>query len=246
MTDKRRLDQMLVEKGLAESRSRAQSLILAGKVTVDGKISDKPGRTISGETPIAVTGIDHPWVSRGGVKLAAALDHFGVDPSALIALDLGASTGGFTDVLLERRAKRVYAVDVGHSQLASKLRDNPRVVVLEHLNARYLGLEHIPEPIDLIVCDVSFIGLQMVLPAAFALSAAGARLVALIKPQFEAGRGAVGKGGVVRDEAIHADVRDRLTKWLNAQADWQSDGIIESPIKGPDGNREFLIGGHRN
>ena len=185
-------------------------------------------------------GRDHPWVSRGGIKLAHALDHFHIDVTGAVALDIGASTGGFTDVLLTRGAARVYAVDVGHGQLAWKLRQDPRVVVLERVNARHLTAQDIPEPPDLVVCDASFIGLQVVLPAALALAKPSARLVALIKPQFEVGPANVGKRGVVSDPALHRDVCARIAQWLG-QAGWTVEGIAESPITGPEGNVEFLI-----
>ena len=196
-------------------------------------------------TALAVAGPDHPWVSRGGVKLAAALDHFAIDAAGTTTLDIGASTGGFTDVLLAHGARRVYAVDVGRGQLAWKLRQDARVVVREGTNARYLTQADIPEPIDLVACDASFIGLATVLPAALALCADRAALVALIKPQFEAGPKDVGKGGVVRDPEIHRAVCGRVSAWVAAQPGWQLVGIIESPIRGPAGNREFLLHARR-
>jgi 23S rRNA (cytidine1920-2'-O)/16S rRNA (cytidine1409-2'-O)-methyltransferase len=238
---KRRVDQLLVERGLAETRAKAQALILAGLVSVDGRRIDKPGTALAEETPLAVAGRDHPWVSRGGLKLDCALDHFAIDVSGAIALDIGASTGGFTDVLLARGAARVHAVDVGRAQLAWKLRQDKRVVVHEGVNARYLTRAAIPEPIDLITCDASFIGLATLLPAPLALAAEEAGLVALIKPQFEAGPKEVGKGGVVRDPAIHQAVCQRVAAWLGGQPGWTAKGIVESPIQGPAGNREFLI-----
>jgi 23S rRNA (cytidine1920-2'-O)/16S rRNA (cytidine1409-2'-O)-methyltransferase len=238
---KRRADQLLVDRGLAESRAKAQALILAGLVSADGRRIDKPGTTLAEETPLALAGRDHPWVSRGGVKLDFALAHFAIEVSGAIALDIGASTGGFTDVLLAKGAARVHAVDVGRAQLAWKLRQDPRVVVHEATNARYLTSAQIPEPIDLITCDASFIGLTTVLPAPLALAAGRAALVALIKPQFEAGPKEVGKGGVVRDPAIHQAVCQRVAAWVNAQPGWRVIGIVESPIQGPAGNREFLI-----
>ncbi|MBV8492536.1 MAG: TlyA family RNA methyltransferase [Alphaproteobacteria bacterium] len=241
MAGKRRADQLLVEQGLAESRAKAQALILAGLVSAAGKRIDKPGTTLAENTELTLAGRDHPWVSRGGVKLAFALDHFNIDPSGVLALDIGASTGGFTDVLLSRGAARVHAVDVGRGQLAWKLRQDPRVVVHEGTNARYLSRGEIPEPVDFVTCDASFIGLATVLPASLALTAERAHLVALIKPQFEAGPGEVGKGGVVRDPAIHRAVRERIAGWLGAQPGWHVAGIAESPITGPAGNREFLI-----
>lgn len=232
---------MLVDRGLAESRTKAQALIMAGTVFTDNRRVDKPGQLLSSETPLSVKGQDHPWVSRGGLKLEKALDHFRIDPKNLICLDVGASTGGFTDVLLTRGAAKVYAVDVGHGQLAWSLRNDDRVVVMEKTNARYLDRDQVPEPINLIVCDASFIGLETLLPAAMALASAPAQLVALIKPQFEVGKGKVGKGGVVRDPALHEEVCARITAWFNAQAGWSVQGLTESPILGPEGNKEFLI-----
>ena len=241
MAAKRRADQLMVEQGLAESRAKAQVLILAGLVSAAGKRIDKPGTALAEDTELTLAGRDHPWVSRGGVKLAFALDHFNIDPSGAVALDIGASTGGFTDVLLSRGAARVHAVDVGRGQLAWKLRQDPRVVVHEGVNARYLSRGDIPDPVDLVTCDASFIGLATVLPAALVLTAERAQLVALIKPQFEAGPGEVGKGGVVRDPAIHRGVCERIAAWVGAQPGWDVVGVIDSPITGPAGNREFLI-----
>jgi 23S rRNA (cytidine1920-2'-O)/16S rRNA (cytidine1409-2'-O)-methyltransferase len=238
---KQRVDQLLVERGLAESRTKAQALILAGLVYAGDRRIDKAGDRLAAEAALAVKGRDHPWVSRGGVKLAHALDHFGIDVSGRIALDIGASTGGFTDVLLARGARLVYAVDVGHGQLAWKLRQDPRVVVRERVNARVLTREQVPEAVEIITCDVSFIGLTTVLPAPLALAAAHAALVALVKPQFEAGREFVGKGGVVRDPAVHSFVCDRVAAWLGAQPGWAVEGVVESPILGAEGNREFLL-----
>ena len=221
MGAKVRADQLLVEQRLAESRAKAQALILAGLVFSGGKRIDKPGTALPPETALSLTGRDHPWVSRGGLKLIHALDHFGIDVAGLIALDVGASTGGFTDVLLTRGAARVHAVDVGHAQLAWKLRQNPRVVVHEGTNARYLSRAEIPEPVDILTCDASFIGLATVLPAPLALAAKHAALLALIKPQFEAGPKEVGKGGVVRDPAVQEAVCARIVAWLGAQAGWR-------------------------
>jgi 23S rRNA (cytidine1920-2'-O)/16S rRNA (cytidine1409-2'-O)-methyltransferase len=238
---KRRADQLLVEQGLAESRAKAQALILAGLVSAAGRRIDKPGTALAEETPLALAGRDHPWVSRGGLKLAFALDHFAIDPEGAVALDIGASTGGFTDVLLARGAARVHAVDVGRGQLAWKLRQDPRVVVHEGVNARHLSRAQIPEPVDLVVCDASFIGLATLLPAPLRLAAERARLVALVKPQFEAGPKEVGKGGVVRDPAVHRTVCERVAAWVAAQPGWQVVGIAESPVRGPAGNREFLL-----
>jgi 23S rRNA (cytidine1920-2'-O)/16S rRNA (cytidine1409-2'-O)-methyltransferase len=242
---KRRADQLLVDRGLAESRQRAQALILAGLVFTGERRIDKAGEAIADTAEIAVRGRDHPWVSRGGVKLAHALDRFAIDVAGLVALDVGASTGGFTDVLLARGAEKIHAVDVGRGQLAWKLRQNARVVVHEGVNARYLGSAEIPDPIDLITCDASFIGLATVLPAALALAKPTAQLVALIKPQFEAGPKAVGKGGVVRDPAIHRAVCEAVGAWVTAQG-WSVIGIAESPIEGPAGNREFLLYARRD
>ncbi len=214
---------------------------MAGKVFSGERRLDKPGILIAADSPLEVRGKEHPWVSRGGVKLAHGLDHFAIDPQGMIALDIGASTGGFTDVLLERGAARVYAVDVGRAQLAWKLRTDPRVVALEGVNARTLGGDRIPQPVGLIVCDASFIGLATVLPAALALAAPEAYLVALIKPQFEAAREDVGKGGVVRDAAIRQAVCDRIRDWLDGLAGWSVLGVVESPITGHEGNVEYLI-----
>jgi 23S rRNA (cytidine1920-2'-O)/16S rRNA (cytidine1409-2'-O)-methyltransferase len=241
MSSKQRLDMLLVERGLAESRARAQALVLAGVVWSEGRRLDKPGTSLAADAALEVRGPDHPWVSRGGIKLAHALDHFAIDVRDALALDIGASTGGFTDVLLERGARQVHAVDVGHGQLAWKLRGDARVRVLERVNARHLTREEIPEPPDLVVCDASFISLTVVLPAALALAAPRARLVALIKPQFEVGKGRVGKGGVVRDPALHREVCARIADWLAAQPGWHVQGITPSPIRGPEGNVEFLV-----
>jgi 23S rRNA (cytidine1920-2'-O)/16S rRNA (cytidine1409-2'-O)-methyltransferase len=242
---KQRADLLLVALGLAESRARAQALILAGKVFSDTKRVEKAGDLLADGAPLEVRGQDHPWVSRGGLKLAHALAHFGLNPEGRVCLDLGASTGGFTDVLLQHGAAKVYAVDVGHGQLAWKLRQDPRVAVLEKTNARYLDASMIPEPIGALVCDASFIGLRTILPAPLALCAPGAFAVALIKPQFEAGAGQVGKGGVVRDPALHRSICAMITDWWAALPGWQVLGITESPITGPEGNKEFLIAARR-
>jgi 23S rRNA (cytidine1920-2'-O)/16S rRNA (cytidine1409-2'-O)-methyltransferase len=239
--DRQRADLLLVERGLAPSRARAQALILAGRVYAGERRIAKPGELLAHDLPLELRGRDHPWVSRGGVKLAHALAHFGLDPTGRVALDIGASTGGFTDVLLAHGAARVHAVDVGHGQLAWKLRRDPRVVVHERTNARYLSAADIPDPVGVIVCDVSFIGLRIVLPAALALAAPGAWAVALIKPQFEAGPARLGKGGVVRDPAVQAEVCATIRDWWSAQPGWRVLGITPSPITGPAGNREFLI-----
>jgi 23S rRNA (cytidine1920-2'-O)/16S rRNA (cytidine1409-2'-O)-methyltransferase len=240
-----RADKLLVERGLVESRAKAQALIMAGKVySADRRIA-KAGDLVAEDAPLEVKGQDHPWVSRGGLKLAHALPHFSLDPKGAVAIDVGASTGGFTDVLLAHGAAKVYAVDVGHGQLAWKLRTNPRVVVLERTNARHLSQNEIPEPVDWVVCDASFIGLETVLPAALSLTKPNAVAVALIKPQFEVGPDRVGKGGVVRDPALHQEVRARIGAWLERQSGWSVLGIVESPILGPEGNKEFLIAARR-
>jgi 23S rRNA (cytidine1920-2'-O)/16S rRNA (cytidine1409-2'-O)-methyltransferase len=239
-----RADQLLVDRGLAESRTRAQALILAGLVFSGESRVTKAGQPIAPDAALEVRGRDHPWVSRGGVKLAHALEHFGWDVTGAVAMDVGASTGGFTDVLLTRGAARVYAVDSGTNQLAWKLRDDPRVIVHERTNARHLTAVEVPEPIDLIVCDASFIGLSKVLATPLGFAAAQARLVALIKPQFEAGREEVGKGGVVRDPAVHARVCAEVAAWV-ASSGWTVNGIVPSPITGPEGNVEFLIAATR-
>ena len=214
---------------------------MAGSVFSGDRRIDKSGQTLAGDSPLMVKGAPHPWVSRGGIKLAHALQHFELSPSGAVAVDVGASTGGFTDVLLEGGARRVYAVDVGHGQLAWKLRQDDRVVVLERTNARHLNHEHVPEPVDLIVCDVSFIGLELVLPPAMSLAASTAALIALIKPQFEVGREQVGKKGVVRDPRLHDEVCNRIKAFIGRQPGWHVLGVSESPIQGPEGNREFLV-----
>ena len=238
---KTRLDRLLVERGLAENRTRAQALVMAGRVYGGDKRLDKPGMSVAADAPLAVRGPDHPWASRGGVKLAHGLNHFHIDPAGLVCLDVGASTGGFTDVLLGLGAARVYAVDVGHGQLAWRLREDDRVVVLERTNVRALTPELIPETPGLIVCDMSFIGLRTALPRALDLAPPGAHLVALIKPQFEVGKGRVGKGGVVRDPALHREVTEKIRAWIEGRPGWSVRGVTESPIEGADGNREFLI-----
>jgi 23S rRNA (cytidine1920-2'-O)/16S rRNA (cytidine1409-2'-O)-methyltransferase len=239
---KQRADLLLVARGLAESRAKAQALIMAGLVYAGTARVRKSGDLLADDRELSVKGQDHPWVSRGGVKLAHAVAYFGFDPAGRIGLDLGASTGGFTDVLLTQGAAKVYAVDVGHGQLAWKLRSDPRVKILEKTNARHLTAVQIPDPISALVCDASFIGLQTILPAGLALCAPGAFAVALIKPQFEAGPEHVGKNGVVRDPEIHAQVSARIEAWWRALPGWDVLGITASPITGPEGNVEFLIG----
>jgi 23S rRNA (cytidine1920-2'-O)/16S rRNA (cytidine1409-2'-O)-methyltransferase len=237
---KSRADQLLVDRGLAESRSKAQALILAGLVFSGERKIDKAGQPLAEDAALEVRGKEHPWVSRGGIKLAHALDHFGWDVTGLVALDVGSSTGGFTDVLLQKRAAKVFAVDVGTNQLAWSLRQDSRVVVHEKTNARHLTSAIVTEPVDLIVCDASFIGLAKVLDAALGLAKPDGRLIALIKPQFEAGREEIGKGGVVRDPEVHERVCAEVARWLESRG-WRVEGIVPSPITGPEGNVEFLI-----
>lgn len=238
---KERVDKLLVDRGLVETRAKAQALILAGLVYSDTKRINKAGDQLPLDAPLNLKGQDHPWVSRGGLKLAHGIAVFDLPVTDRIAADIGASTGGFTDVLLTNGAAKVYAVDVGHGQLAWKLRQDPRVIVLEKTNARHLTAEQIPDPLDIVVCDASFIGLQTVLPAALALTKADAWAVALIKPQFEVGPALVGKGGVVRDPALHEQVCARIHDWFAGLPGWTVLGISESPILGPEGNKEFLI-----
>ncbi len=241
---KLRLDELLVRRGLARSRSQARALVLEGRVFSREVRLDKPGMLLAAETPLEVRG-GRRFVSRGGEKLEAALDHFGLDVRGMVALDVGASAGGFTDVLLKRGAKRVYAVDVGYGQLDWKLRNDPRVVVLERTHAAELDRDRVPEPVDLVVCDVSFISLKKALPAPLRLTAPRAWLVALIKPQFEVGRSRVGKGGVVRDPALHEAVCRDIAAWIDSLPGWRVVGTVESPLRGPKGNREFFIAARR-
>jgi len=235
-----RADQLLVDNGLAESRARAQALILAGLVFLGDRKIEKAGQQVAADAELEVKGRDHPWVSRGGIKLAHALDHYAIDVTGAVAIDVGSSTGGFTDVLLTNGAARVYAVDSGTNQLAWKLRSDERVIVHEQTSARILTADHIPQPVDIIVCDASFISLAKVLDRPLSFARPGARLVALIKPQFEAGREEVGKGGVVRDPAIHERVCEEVATWARSKG-WQVEGIVPSPITGPQGNVEFLL-----
>ncbi len=241
---KARADQLLVDRGLVESRARGQALILGGHVWSGDRKVEKAGQPLAEDAPLEVRGRDHPWVSRGGVKLAHGLAHFGWDVRGSVAIDVGSSTGGFTDVLLTNGAVRIYAVDSGSNQLAWKLRQDARVIVLEQTSARILTASHIPEAVDLIVCDASFIGLAKVLERPMTFAKPQARLLALIKPQFEAGRGEVGKGGVVRDPAIHARVCHEIETWL-VENGWTVAGVVESPITGPEGNVEFLVAAQR-
>ena len=237
---KRRLDHLLADRGLAESRTRAQALVMAGLVFSGEKKLDKPGQQLAEDAPLEVRGRDHPWVSRGGIKLAHAIEHFGLDPAGAVAMDIGSSTGGFTDVLLAKGAAHVFAVDSGTNQLAWKLRQDARVTVLEQTSARVLTPDLIDRPCDWVVCDASFIGLAKVLERPLELTAPRCRLVALIKPQFEVGREEVGKGGVVRDPVLHARVCDEVRRWVEGLG-FEVQGIVESPITGPEGNVEFLM-----
>jgi len=235
-----RVDQLLVDRGLAESRTRAQALVLAGLVFCGEQKIAKPGQQVKSGSSIEVRGRDHPWVSRGGIKLAHALDHFALDPAGVTAMDIGSSTGGFTDVLLQRGAEHVFAVDSGTNQLAWKLRQDARVTVLEQTSARLLTPALIDRPASWVVCDASFISLRKVLEVPLSLAVRPTRLVALIKPQFEVGKAEVGKGGVVRDTALHERVCDEVRDWLESEG-WLVDGIATSPITGPEGNVEFLV-----
>lgn len=238
---RQRADQWLVQLGLVESRTRAQALILAGKVFSGQRRIAKAGESLAEGTKLEVRGQDHPWVSRGGVKLAHGLDAFGLSAAGRVCLDIGASTGGFTDVLLAGGAAKVHAVDVGAGQLAWKLRCDLRVAVHEKTNARYLDRGTVPDPIEALVCDASFIGLATLLPVPLSLCAPGAWAVALIKPQFEAGAAAVGGKGVVRDPGVHRAVCDRIAAWWAALPGWTVQGVVESPLTGPEGNKEFLL-----
>jgi len=239
-----RIDQLLVDRGLVESRARAQAVILAGLVFVGETKIAKAGQQVAADALVDLRGRDHPWVSRGGIKLAHAIAHFGLDPSGAVAMDIGSSTGGFTDVLLSHGAEHVFAVDSGTNQLAWKLRTDPRVTVLEQTSARVLTPDHIKRPCNWVVCDASFIALSKVLEVPLRLAAEQCRLVALIKPQFEVGRAEVGKGGVVRDPVLHDRVCREVSDWLTANG-WEIQGIVESPIKGPEGNVEFLVSASR-
>ena len=242
---KMRADQLLVSRGLAESRTRAQALIMAGSVFSGERKVAKAGELLAEDVLLEVRGKDHPWVSRGGIKLDHGMAHFGFDVAGAVALDVGSSTGGFTDVLLSRGAAKVYAIDVGTNQLAWKLRQDSRVVIHEQTNARSVDASIVPEPVEVVVCDASFIGLAKVLEAPLKMAKPGARLVALIKPQFEAGREEVGKGGVVRDPAVHERVCAEAKAWVESQG-WTVLGITPSPITGPEGNVEFLLGAQKS
>ncbi len=243
MTTRMRLDALLVHKGLVESREKARALILAGQVDVGGRGAQKAGTMVDVDTDVRVIGPEHPWVSRGGLKLAHALDHFAIDVTGALGLDIGASTGGFTDVMLQRGARHVIALDVGHGQLHWKIRTDPRVTVIEGANARHLTREQLPglgAGADIVTIDVSFISLGLIFPVLPALLAPGARVIALVKPQFEAGRKDVGRKGVVSDPGVHARVIDEVTA-AAAEVGWDRLGLTESPITGAQGNKEFLM-----
>lgn len=241
MSTKQRLDKLMVERGLAPSREKAQALIMAGQVVVGDHAAEKAGQQVTAEVEIRIKGEVMPYVSRGGLKLAQGLEAFGIDPAGRVAIDVGASTGGFTDCLLQRGASRVYAVDVGYGQLAWKLREDPRVVVMEKTNIRHLQPESLEPLPDLAVIDASFISLNLVLPPTLTLLKRPAEVVALVKPQFEVGKGAVGKGGIVRDPKLHEEVLAGMER-LAAELGAELLGICDSPITGADGNREFLMG----
>ena len=237
---KERLDKLLIEKGMVQSRERARALIMAGRIAVEGRTVDKPGMRIEMEAQLELRGDDQPYVSRGGIKLEGALDAFRIDPKGFVVMDVGASTGGFTDCVLQRGAKKVYAVDVGYGQLAWKLQTDSRVVSLERRNVRYLKREEVKEEMDLILIDTSFISIEKFLPNLLRFLREGGSIIGLIKPQFEVGRGEVGKGGVVRDGILHQKVIDRISEFSRGLG-LSVLGVIESPILGPKGNREFFI-----
>jgi len=243
-TSRIRIDQLVVERGQAESRSRAQAMIMAGLVFIGEKRIDKPGQQVASDADLVVKGRDHPWVGRGGIKLDSAIRQFGLDPTGAVAMDIGSSTGGFTQVLLHHGAAHVFAVDVGTNQLDWKLRQDDRITVLEQTNARALTADLIDRPCNWVVCDASFIGLAKVLEVPLALAAPQCRLVALIKPQFEVAKGEVGKGGIVRDATLHQRVCDEVTQWLESGG-WRIEGLVESPITGTEGNVEFLVNAAR-
>lgn len=237
---KERLDKLLVERGLAPTRAKAQALIMAGLVRVNGSPADKAGQQVPVDLDLTVIGQEDEWVSRGAKKLIKALDVFGINPAGLVCLDVGASTGGFTEVLLSRDASRVYAVDVGYGQLAWKIRTDPRVVVMERTNARYLSRESFPTPIDLIVVDASFISLRLLLPPLLDILKPDGEMAVLVKPQFEAGKERIGKGGVVRSPEIHREVLEEFIDYVRGLPGISLAGLTWSPIKGPSGNIEFL------
>jgi 23S rRNA (cytidine1920-2'-O)/16S rRNA (cytidine1409-2'-O)-methyltransferase len=245
MTERSRLDLALVARGLAPTRAKARDAILRGCVTVDGRVATAPSAPVAADADIIVDDPAGRYVSRAALKLIAGLDRFGYAPEGRIALDVGASTGGFTEVLRDRGAAKVYAIDVGHGQLHPRLRDDPRVVNIEGVNARDLLPEDIGEPVGAVVADVSFISLRLALPPALALAAPGAWGVFLVKPQFEVGRAHIGRGGIVRDAAQARQAVDRIVAWLCDDVQWTVDGLAESPILGGDGNREFLLGARK-
>ncbi len=238
---KTRLDQLLVSRKFFATRSRAADAIRRGHVTINGIAAEKPGQRVDDTIDISISDPALPYVSRAALKLLGALDHFGLDVGGAIAADIGASTGGFSQVLLERGAARIYAVDVGHDQLAQSLRDDPRVISMEGLNARHITKAHIRDALDVIVCDVSFISLKLALPQVLELAAADAHLVTLIKPQFEVGRNNLGKGGIVRDEELRQRVAEDICRWFTEKMNWHVSGVIPSALSGSDGNEEFLL-----
>ncbi|MBU1711537.1 MAG: TlyA family RNA methyltransferase [Proteobacteria bacterium] len=237
---KKRLDIKLVECGIVQSRERAKSLIMAGKITVNDRIQDKPGLLVSEDDAITLKGKEMPFVSRGGIKLESALTSFNIDINGSVCLDVGASTGGFTDCLLQHGAKQVIAVDVGYGQMAWNLRKDPRVVTIERTNIRYLPFEAVSRPVDIVTIDVSFISLKIVVPAVLKFMKTDAAIIALIKPQFEVGKGKVGKGGVVRESLMHDEVIKNLSAFF-IETGLKIEGVISSPVTGPKGNKEFLI-----
>jgi 23S rRNA (cytidine1920-2'-O)/16S rRNA (cytidine1409-2'-O)-methyltransferase len=240
VTRKERLDKLLVEKGMVQSRERARALIMERRVTVDGQALEKPGTLVKMDAHLQIQGEDLPYVSRGGVKLEGALKSFEVDPEGKVVIDVGASTGGFTDCVLQKGAKKVYAIDVGYGQLAWRLQKDPRVINLERRNIRYLKKEEVPEEADLILVDTSFISIEKFLPRLVEFLKEGGDLLCLIKPQFEVGKGEVGKGGVVKDSKLHQKVVDRISQFSRGLG-LSVRGIIESPLLGPKGNKEFFI-----
>ncbi|MBW4023140.1 MAG: TlyA family RNA methyltransferase [Proteobacteria bacterium] len=240
-----RADRLLLDRGLVDSPERARAVIMAGQAFHDTRRIDKAGDLLPDDAAVTLKGQDHPWVSRGGLKLAHGLAHFGVSAEGRVCLDIGASTGGFTDVLLGHGAARVYAVDVGHGQLAWKLRNDSRVAVRERTNARLLTASRVPEPVEALVCDASFIGLRAVLPAPLGLCAPGAWAIALIKPQFEAAFQDIGPRGVVTDAGLRAAICADISAWWSGLPGWEVLGVTESPITGPEGNHEYLIGAVR-
>ncbi len=240
MVNKERLDKLLVDRGMAQSRERARAIIMAGKVAVDGKRADKPGVQVGVGARLQLQEEDLRYVSRGGEKMEGALKAFEIDPRGMVVIDVGASTGGFTDCILQKGAEKVYAVDVGYGQLAWRLQKDPRVVNLERRNIRYLSREEVKEKIDLILIDTSFISIEKFLPHLLGFLKKGGAILGLIKPQFEVGRGEVGKGGVVRDEALHNKVIDRISRFSQGLG-LRIMGVTQSPLLGPKGNKEFFI-----